>query len=238
APSTGSLGYLYFHATLASDSHSFLSLPVPAPCPFYALVVRYFKPTWWNTASTDAAVTESGGKPVPTPANPVDFTLLRETFEMAVRQRLMSERGWRRFRARRLDALRAKRQKSGAVSPSGTKPTYVAGVHASGNNEPGVGLDSFDNPTDEQVAALASWPRLHSFSIGLPGSPDLIAARRAAEYLGTVHHEYTFTVQEGLDAIQDVIYHLENYDVTTVRASTPMHLLSRKIKIQGHGRQD
>lgn len=67
----------------------------------------------------------------------------------------------------------------------------------------------------------------------MPESPDLLAARKAAEYLETVHHEYTFSVQEGLDAVQDVIYHLETYDVTTVRASTPMYLLSRKIKAMG-----
>ena len=78
-----------------------------------------------------------------------------------------------------------------------------------------------------------SWPRLHSFAIGLPESPDLIAARKAADFLDTVHHEYTFTLQEGLDAIPEVIYHLETYDVTTVRASTPMYLLSRKIKAMG-----
>ena len=83
------------------------------------------------------------------------------------------------------------------------------------------------------AASIASWPRLHSFSIGLEHSPDLLAARKAAHYLGTVHHEYVFTVQEGLDAIPDVIYHLETYDVTTVRASTPMYLLSRKIKAMG-----
>jgi asparagine synthase (glutamine-hydrolysing) len=74
---------------------------------------------------------------------------------------------------------------------------------------------------------------LHSFSIGLENSPDLLAARKAAHFLGTVHHEYVFTVQEGLDAIPEVIYHLETYDVTTVRASTPMYLLSRKIKAMG-----
>ena len=84
-----------------------------------------------------------------------------------------------------------------------------------------------------EEAALASWPQLHSFAVGLPGSPDLLAAAKAAAFLGTVHHEYTFTVQEGLDAIEDVIYHLETYDVTTVRASTPMYLLSRKIKAMG-----
>ncbi len=83
------------------------------------------------------------------------------------------------------------------------------------------------------AATLTSWPQLHSFAIGLENSPDLLAARKAAHYLGTVHHEYTFTVQEGLDAIPDVIYHLETFDVTTVRASTPMYLLSRKIKAMG-----
>lgn len=83
------------------------------------------------------------------------------------------------------------------------------------------------------LVTIASWPQLHSFSIGLENSPDLIAARKAAHYLGTIHHEYVFTVQEGLDAIPDVIYHLETYDVTTVRASTPMYLLSRKIKAMG-----
>ena len=86
---------------------------------------------------------------------------------------------------------------------------------------------------DAFPATLAAWPQLHSFSIGLENSPDLLAARKAANYLGTVHHEYVFTVQEGLDAIPEVIYHLETYDVTTVRASTPMYLLSRKIKAMG-----
>ncbi len=79
----------------------------------------------------------------------------------------------------------------------------------------------------------AWWPRLHSFAIGLEGSPDLIAARRAAEYIGTVHHEVHFTVQEALDALPDVIYHIETYDITTVRASTPMYLLARVIKSMG-----
>ena len=83
------------------------------------------------------------------------------------------------------------------------------------------------------LATLAAWPQLHSFSIGLENSPDLLAARKAAHFLGTVHHEYIFTVQEGLDALPEVIYHLETYDVTTVRASTPMYLLSRKIKAMG-----
>lgn len=79
----------------------------------------------------------------------------------------------------------------------------------------------------------AWYPTLHSFAIGLEGSPDLAASRKVADQIGTVHHEVTFTVQEGLDAIKDVIYHLETYDITTIRASTPMYLLSRVIKSMG-----
>ncbi len=79
----------------------------------------------------------------------------------------------------------------------------------------------------------AWYPQLHSFAVGLEGSPDLIAAKKAADHIGTIHHEVNFTIQEGLDAIRDVIYHLETYDVTTVRASTPMYLLARVIKSMG-----
>ena len=79
----------------------------------------------------------------------------------------------------------------------------------------------------------AWWPRLHSFAIGLEGSPDLAAARKVADAIGTVHHEVHFTVQEALDALPDVIYHIETYDITTVRASTPMYLLARVIKSMG-----
>ena len=79
----------------------------------------------------------------------------------------------------------------------------------------------------------AWWPRLHSFSVGLEGSPDLAAALEVADYIGTVHHEIKFTIQEGLDAIKDVIYKLETYDITTIRASTPMYLMARVIKSMG-----
>ena len=79
----------------------------------------------------------------------------------------------------------------------------------------------------------AWWPQLHSFAIGLAGSPDLIAAQKVADQIGTIHHELVFTVQDGIDAISDVIYHLETYDVTTIRASTPMYLMARKIKAMG-----
>ena len=79
----------------------------------------------------------------------------------------------------------------------------------------------------------AWWPQLHSFVIGLDGSPDLAAARKVADHIGTIHHEIHYTIQEGLDAIRDVIYHIETYDVTTIRASTPMYLLARVIKSMG-----
>jgi asparagine synthase (glutamine-hydrolysing) len=92
------------------------------------------------------------------------------------------------------------------------------------------GLDS------SVIAAIAqkyASSQLHSFAVGLKGAPDLLAAQRAADHIGTIHHEINFTIQEGLDAIRDVIYHLETYDVTTVRASTPMYLLARAIKSLG-----
>ena len=79
----------------------------------------------------------------------------------------------------------------------------------------------------------AWWPQLHSFSVGLEGSPDLAAARKVADHIDTVHHEIKFTIQEGLDAIRDVIYNLETYDITTIRASTPMYLMARVIKSMG-----
>jgi asparagine synthase (glutamine-hydrolysing) len=82
-------------------------------------------------------------------------------------------------------------------------------------------------------ATEAWWPRLHSFAIGLENSPDLAAARTAASALGTVHHEFRYTIQDGLDALSDVIYHIESFDVTTVRASTPMYLMARCIKTTG-----
>jgi len=79
----------------------------------------------------------------------------------------------------------------------------------------------------------AWWPQLHSFSVGLEGSPDLAAAQIVADHIGTIHHEIKFTIQEGLDAIKDVIYNLETYDITTIRASTPMYLMARVIKSMG-----
>lgn len=86
---------------------------------------------------------------------------------------------------------------------------------------------------EEEDQKDAWWPQLHSFVIGLEGAPDLAAARIVADHIGTIHHEIHYTIQEGLDAIRDVIYHIETYDVTTVRASTPMYMLARVIKSMG-----
>lgn len=86
---------------------------------------------------------------------------------------------------------------------------------------------------EDQEKSEAWWPQLHSFAVGLKGAPDLKAAQEVANHLGTVHHEINFTVQEGIDAIRDVIYFIETYDVTTIRASTPMYLMARKIKAMG-----
>lgn len=86
---------------------------------------------------------------------------------------------------------------------------------------------------EDQENSPAWWPQLHTFSVGLKGAPDLIAAKKVADFIGSVHHELHFTVQEGLDALRDVIYHIETFDVTSIRASTPMFLMARKIKAMG-----
>ena len=89
------------------------------------------------------------------------------------------------------------------------------------------------NRVEDNGSTKAWWPRLHSFAVGLKGAPDLEKAKLVADHIGTVHHEINYTIQEGLDAIRDVIYFIETYDVTTVRASTPMYLLARVIKSMG-----
>ncbi|MGD9557228.1 MAG: asparagine synthase B [Mangrovibacterium sp.] len=86
---------------------------------------------------------------------------------------------------------------------------------------------------EEEDKKEAWWPQLHSFVIGLEGSPDLAAARKVADHIGTIHHEIHYTIQEGLDAVRDVIYHIETYDVTTIRASTPMYMMARVIRSMG-----
>ncbi len=200
---------------------------------------RYFKPSWWHG--------DDEGPTATIPSTPANLTLIRETLEAAVRKRLMSEVPYGVLLSGGLDSSliasiaaretekvaqaqyevrkrKLQEQTSGPSSPSGLEVDEKCQSSAPCN---------LFSDTHVPLATLASWPQLHSFSIGLENSPDLLAARKAAHFLGTVHHEYVFTVQEGLDAIPEVIYHLETYDVTTVRASTPMYLLSRKIKAMG-----
>jgi len=137
--------------------------------------------------------------------NPTSIDDLRDSLEAAVHRQLMSDVPYGVLLSGGLD--------SSVISA-------VAKKYASKRIE-----------NHDQSAAW--WPQLHSFAVGLIGSPDLAAAQKVADHIGTVHHEVHFTVQEGIDAIRDVIYHLETYDVTTIRASTPMYLLSRVIKSMG-----
>lgn len=172
-------------------------------------ITRYFEPTWWD------------GTKVPTKS--VDYKEVRETLELAVRKRLMAEVPYGVLLSGGLDssliasiAARETQKASASISPDGIDANKeLSGVDASGSLH------------------TTGFSRLHSFAIGLPGAPDLIAAEKVAHFIGTIHHSHTFTLDEGLDALNDVIYHLETYDVTTIRASTPMYLLSRKIKAQG-----
>lgn len=170
---------------------------------------RYFNPSWWDEEKI--------------PTTPVDYTLVKETLEMAVRKRLMAEVPYGVLLSGGLDssliaAIAARETaKAAAVEHQGS----IDATHTL------TGVDSKGN------LSFTGWSKLHSFAVGLPGAPDLIAAKKVADFIGTIHHEHTFTVQEGFDALSDVIYHLETYDVTTIRASTPMYLLSRKIKAQG-----
>ncbi len=137
--------------------------------------------------------------------NPTSIEELRDAMEAAVKRQLMSDVPY------------------GVLLSGGLDSSVVSAV---AKKYAGKRIES--NSRSE-----AWWPQLHSFAIGLEGSPDLEAAAKVAKHINTVHHEINFTVQEGLDAIRDVIYHLETYDVTTIRASTPMYLMSRVIKSMG-----
>jgi asparagine synthase (glutamine-hydrolysing) len=182
-------------------------------------LTRYFQPSWWD--------------PVKVPSTPVDYKLLRETFERAVRKRLMAEVPYGVLLSGGLDsslvAAIAQREtlrlKAAAAAQNGV--TNGAPV----NEDAGEGLVGIDD--NNNLSTLTYLPQLNSFSIGLPGSPDTKAAKEVAKFLGTKHHDMTFTIEDGLNALSDVIFHLETYDVTTIRASTPMFLLSRKIKAMG-----
>lgn len=137
--------------------------------------------------------------------NPASVEELREALEAAVRRQLMSDVPYGVLLSGGLD--------SSVISA-------VAKKYASRRVESNGKQDAW-------------WPQLHSFAVGLKGAPDLAKAREVADHIGTVHHEINYTIQEGLDAVRDVIYFIETYDVTTVRASTPMYLLARVIKSMG-----
>lgn len=166
---------------------------------------RYFQPTWWDEDK------------IPTAS--VDYKVLRETLELAVRKRLMAEVPYGVLLSGGLD--------SSLIAAIAARETQKAAASAAGDTEKLAGVDDSGN------LHAHGWNKLHSFAVGLPGAPDLLAARKVASFIDTIHHEHTFTLEEGIDALSDVIYHLETYDVTTIRASTPMFLLSRKIKAQG-----
>ena len=137
--------------------------------------------------------------------NPVSAEELRESLEAAVQRQMMSDVPYGVLLSGGLDS---------SVISAITKKYAARRIESGGRED-------------------AWWPQLHSFAIGLKGAPDLAKAREVADFIGTVHHEIHYTVQEGLDALRDVIYFIETYDVTTVRASTPMYLLARVIKSMG-----
>ncbi|HEU0080035.1 MAG TPA: asparagine synthase B, partial [Longimicrobiaceae bacterium] len=136
---------------------------------------------------------------------PSDPAILREALEASVRRQLMTDVPY------------------GVLLSGGLDSSIIAAA----------AKRFADMRVEEEGRSPAWWPRLHSFAIGLEGSPDLRAAREAAEHIDTVHHEFHFTVQEGIDALPDVVHHLETYDVTTVRAATPMYLMARRIRAMG-----
>lgn len=178
---------------------------------------RYYQPTWWD--------------PFNVPSAPVDYKLLRNSLETSVRKRLMAEVPYGVLLSGGLDsslvASIAQREIM-RLRASQNSIENGSGSHEQVSSEELVGID------DQNELSTATWlPQLHSFSIGLRNAPDTKAALEVARFLGTKHYDFSFTIEDGLNALSDVIFHLETYDVTTIRASTPMFLLSRKIKALG-----
>jgi asparagine synthase (glutamine-hydrolysing) len=181
---------------------------------------RYFEPKWWD------------GKQIP--QTPADLKVLRESLEKSVRKRLMAEVPYGVLLSGGLDSsLVAAIAQRETLRLRKLAEEATNGVAADGavDQDKGEGLVGIDD--ENKLSTMTFLPQLNSFSIGLPGSPDNKAALEVAKFLGTKHHVMTFTIDDGLNALSDVIYHLETYDVTTIRASTPMYLLSRKIKAMG-----
>ena len=181
-------------------------------------MTRYFDPKWWDPAKV--------------PSTPVDYRLIRTSLERSVRKRLMAEVPYGVLLSGGLDsslvASIAQREILRLREASMGKVNGYNHNHEPQSNEDLVGLDDND-----ELSTVTWLPQLHSFSIGLPNAPDTKAAKEVAKFLGTKHHDLSFTIEDGLNALSDVIFHLETYDVTTIRASTPMFLLSRKIKAMG-----
>jgi asparagine synthase (glutamine-hydrolysing) len=179
---------------------------------------RYFQPKWWDPSNV--------------PTTPVDYKLLRETFEKAVRKRLMAEVPYGVLLSGGLDSsLVASIAQRETLRLKAQVEKQAAEAQGNPDEDKGEGLVGIDD--SGEVSTITYLPQLNSFSIGLPNAPDTKAAIEVAKFLGTKHHDMTFTIEDGLNALSDVIFHLETYDVTTIRASTPMFLLSRKIKAMG-----
>jgi len=180
---------------------------------------RYFQPTWWENSRI--------------PETPLDLKKIRDSLEKSVRKRLMAEVPYGVLLSGGLDSSLV-----ASIAQRETLRLKKAALAANGevtdspeNADTGEGLVGIDD--ENKLSTVTYLPQLNSFSIGLPGSPDNEAALKVAKFLGTKHHVMTFTIEDGLNALSDVVYHLETYDVTTIRASTPMYLLSRKIKAMG-----